>query len=437
MSHESIFGKLALALQSDWRSIARPSQLPPAGDAWSIWLVLAGRGFGKTRTGAEWVLDLVGSGFAKRIALVAPTAADARDVMVEGESGILACSPDWNRPLYEPSKRRLTWPSGAVATTFSAEEPERLRGPQHDASWCDELGAWPYLQETWDQLQFGLRLGKNPRICITTTPRPSKMLKEIIGRAKDESGEVVVTRGRTADNAPNLSKNFLSTIVAKYEGTRLGRQELDAEMLDDVPYALFKSGDVEALRIEKSQLPMLRRIVVAVDPAVTSGENADETGIVVVGIGDDDHCYVLADVSDRLSPDAWARKAIEVYRRFGADRVVAEVNNGGDLVEATLRTADPNVSYRAVHASRGKAVRAEPVAALYEQRKVHHVGNFPQLEDQMFVFTSDFDRKKYGSSPDRLDALVWAITELVISGSNVRLAFGSVTMSSSTSQRHW
>jgi predicted phage terminase large subunit-like protein len=404
----SFAAQLADALENSWPAVARPNQLPPPGDWWQIWLLLAGRGFGKTRTLAEWVCDQAASGQASRIALVAATAADARDVLVEGESGILAVAPPWCRPIYEPSKRRLTWPNGVIATTFSAEEPDRLRGPQHDAAVCDELASWSH-PETWDMLQFGLRLGRKPRCLIATTPRPTKLLRELLAR---EGHDVVVTRGSSYDNKANLAPPFFAQIVKKYEGTRLGRQELNAELLEDTPGALWSQGLIDGTRI--SAAPELTRIVVAIDPAATSGEDADETGVVVVGQDKDGQGYVLADCSGRYTPIEWARIAISAYRTHHADRIVAERNNGGDMVEATLRMVDQNVPVTTVWASRGKVTRAEPISALYEQGRMHHVGTFPQLEDQMTNFTSDFDREAAGYSPDRLDAMVWAATELLV-----------------------
>jgi predicted phage terminase large subunit-like protein len=392
-------------LVSDWRFWARPSQLPPE-NAWRVWLLMAGRGFGKTRTGAEWVRAQVEEGRTRRIALVAPTAADVRDVMIEGESGLLAIAPDHCRPEYEPSKRRLTWPSGAVATCFSAEEPNRLRGPQHDAAWCDELASWRHA-ETWDMLMLGLRLGSDPRCVVTTTPKPIRLLRQLLG----DSG-VVVTRGSTWENRDNLAPAFLAEIVRRYEGTRLGRQELEAELLDDVPGALWTRAAIDRAKV--STEPALRRVVVAVDPALSAGEDADETGIVVAALGQDGQGYVLDDLSGRFPPHGWARRAVAAYHAHKADRVVAEVNNGGDLVEATIRMIDAGASFRAVHASRGKVVRAEPVAALYEQGRVHHVGSFPALEDQMCAFAPSFDRRAAGYSPDRLDALVWALSDLMV-----------------------
>jgi phage terminase large subunit-like protein len=394
-----------LRLPYDWEGFwARPSQLPPAG-SWRVWMLLAGRGFGKTRCGAEWIRSQVKAG-RRRLALVAPTAADVRDVMVEGESGILAIHPDQERPLYEPSKRRLTWSCGAVATTYTADEPERLRGPQADAAWCDEIGSWRY-PEAWDMLMFGMRLGDNPRCVVTTTPRPTKLIRELV---RDPT--TIVTRGSSYENRGNLAPAFFDQIVRKYEGTRLGRQELNAELLEDTPGALWTHALIEANRLRAP--PIMTRVVVAIDPAATSGEESDETGIVVVGKDANGQGYVLADVSGRYAPTEWAKIAIATYKAHSADRIVGEVNNGGDMVEATLRMVDRNVPFTAVRASRGKVVRAEPIAALYEQGRMHHVGTFPQLEDQMANFTTDFDRAAAGYSPDRVDSLVWGCTELLV-----------------------
>jgi len=397
----------ALDLLNRWEFWARPEQLPPPGD-WRIWLVLAGRGFGKTRTGAEQVRAMAIAGRARRIALVGPTAADVRNVMVEGESGLLAVAGPAQRPRWEPSKGRLTWPNGAVATTYSADEPERLRGPQHDFAWCDELAAWRY-PAAWDMLMFGLRLGADPRVVVTTTPKPIKLIRDLLA-----APDVAVTRGTTYDNRANLAPAFLRQIVRRYEGTRLGRQELEAEILDDVPGALWTRERIEQTRVGHDARPELARIVVAIDPAATGGEEADETGLVVAGRDHAGHGWVLADLSGRYAPPEWARRAIAAYRAYQADRIVAEVNNGGDMVAATLRVIDPNAPVAAVRASRGKSARAEPVAALYEQGRIHHVGAFPRLEDQMCAFTADFDRARAGCSPDRVDALVWALSALLV-----------------------
>jgi phage terminase large subunit-like protein len=409
---DSLSQQELLALQFDWQFWARTKQITPPGN-WNVWLNLAGRGYGKTRVGCEWVREQIEAGACKRIAIVAPTAADCRKVIVEGESGILAISPPWFRPRYEPSRRQITWPNGAIAILYSAEEPERLRGPQHDGALCDELGAWKYPQEVWDQLQFTMRLGAHPRQVITTTPRPIPVLKSLVARALDDPGDVVLTRGSTYENA-HLAKSFVETIVARYAGTRLGRQELEAEILDDVPGALWSRARIDELRIGPDRLPALRRIVVAIDPAVSTSEGSDETGIICAGLGEDGHGYILEDRSGRYSPNEWAKEAIALYRARNADRIVGEVNQGGDLVESTLRMVDVNIPFTAVHAAHGKAVRAEPVSALYEQKLVHHVGSLPQLEDQLCIFTADYDRRKAKFSPDRMDALVWALTELKV-----------------------
>lgn len=394
------------ALQWDWRARARPNQIAPAGD-WSTWLVNAGRGFGKTRTGAEWVREEEKAGRATRIALIAETAKDARDVMVEGPSGLLACYPPDERPTYEPSKARVTFRSGAVATLFNATEPDQLRGPQFDCAWCDELAKWRHARETWDMLQFGLRLGTRPRVVVTTTPRPTPVVRELVADPL-----TVITRGSTFDNAGNLAAPFLRTIRAKYEGTRLGRQELNAEILDDLPGALWTRDAIDGSRAAKA--PDMARIVVAIDPSGTGGadDDGDSVGIVIAGRGVDGRGYVLADRTCKLSPGAWAKRACDAYHEFRADRIVAEANFGGAMVEALVRTADRGVSYKAVTASRGKVVRAEPVAALYEQGRVSHVGTFPELEDQMMQFgPSGYVGE---GSPDRADALVWALTEVMM-----------------------
>lgn len=385
-------------------------------------MALAGRGFGKTRLGAEWIREQVKAGYG-RLAMIAPTASDARDVMVEGESGIMAVcwagdkaldgSPI-GRPVYEPSKRRLTWENGAIATLFSAEEPERLRGPQFDAGWCDELAAWKYLRDTWDMYQFGLRLGNDPRTVITTTPKPLALIREI---SKDQNTHV--TRGSTFDNAGNLAPTFLKAIRDKYEGTRLGRQELYAEVLDEAEGALWSRETLEKAYVKEQ--PEMARIVVALDPAITAKEESDETGIVVCGLGRDGKGYLLADRSGRYSPGDWARQAIKLYDEFGADRIIAEGNQGGDMVKHTIQTERKNAAVKIVHASRGKAARAEPVAALYEQEKVKHVGAYPDLEDQLVTW------EPLGGmpSPDRLDALVWGITELMIGATPAKPIFGT------------
>ncbi len=395
------------ALNYRWEFWARPDQLEPSGDWWTVWLALAGRGWGKTRCGAEWVRQIKNE--VGRIGLIAPTAADARDVMVEGESGIMAISPPWDRPLFEPSKRRLTWDNGAMATLYSADEPDRLRGPQHAALWCDELAAWKYMQEAWDMAMFGLRLGNRPKVCATTTPRPLPLIRELL-----KSKTTCVSRGRTYDNLANLAPAFRAAVLAKYEGTRLGRQELNAEVLDDVPGALWTRQTIEEA-LWRNDLPDMKRIVVAVDPSGasgTDGEKADSIGIVAAGLGVDGLGYILADRTCDLSPAGWGRRTVDTYNEFGADRVVAERNYGGAMVEHVIRTVDKSVSYKEVVASRGKVIRAEPVAALYEQGRVRHVGGLTELEDQMCAMTSD--GYMGDGSPDRLDAAVWALSDLML-----------------------
>jgi phage terminase large subunit-like protein len=409
----SLSPEVLAALKYNWDFWARPNQLEPQGD-WLTWLILAGRGFGKTRVGAETIRSWVcgdtplSPGRCSRIALVAETAADARDVIVEGESGLLAIHPKDFRPVYEKTNRKLTWPNGAVAFTYNATEPDQLRGPQHDAAWIDELAKFKYVQETWDQLQFGLRLGNQPRQIVTTTPRPIKIVRKLIN-----DPTCIVTRGRTYDNADNLAATFLRQIEDRYGGTRLGRQELEGEVLDDMPGALWNREIIDNGR--KPIAPDLDRIVVAVDPAATSGEEADETGIVAVGFARDDdgntRGYVLADRSLRGTPDEWAAAAVRLYHELDADRIVAEKNQGGEMVEAVIRSKDRNVPITLVHATRGKYIRAEPISALYEQGRIHHVGRFDQLEDQMCLFTRDAERSP-GDSPDRVDALVWGLSAL-------------------------
>lgn len=393
-----------------WRGWwARPNQLAPEGD-WATWLVLAGRGFGKSRSGSEWLRERWKAG-ASRIAIVAETAADARDVLVEGPSGILAVSPKADRPLYEPSKRRLTWPNGAVGTLYNGTEPDQLRGPEHDTALVDELAKYREAQDTWDNLQFGMRRGDRPQVMVTTTPRPLPIIKAILA-----DPTTVVTRGSTFDNAANLPERFLAAVRTRYEGTRLGRQELFAEILDDLPGALWSRDAIDAGRVRAA--PEMRRVVVAVDPSGTRGasDDGDDIGIIVAGVGIDGRGYVMADRTCKLSPDGWGRRSVEAYREFRADRIVAERNFGGAMVEHVIRTVDPKVSFREVTASRGKVARAEPVAALYEQNRVAHVGTFPELEDQMVNIAPD--GYVGNGSPDRADALVWALTELMLAGEN-------------------
>lgn len=414
---ETLAPEVKAALRWEWDFWARPNQLEPIGSAWTTWLILAGRGFGKTRVGAETIRKWVcgdtplSPGRYSRIALVAETAADARDVMVEGESGLLGVHPKDFRPVYEKTNRKVTWPNGAVAYLYNGTEPDQLRGPQHDAAWVDELAKFRYIQEAWDQLQFGLRLGDHPRQIVTTTPRPLKLIRKLIA---DE--DCFVTRGRTYDNADNLAGPFLRQIEDRYGGTRLGRQELEGEILDDVPGALWNRTTIDEGRIRSDKQPQdLTRVVVSVDPAASSGEDADETGIVGVGISPNsdgyNEGYVLADRSLRGTPEEWAKAAVNLYRELQADRIIAEKNNGGEMVEAVIKAVDRSVPVTLVHASRGKVVRAEPVSALYEQGRIHHVGRFDQLEDQMCSFSQDMIRENEGS-PDRVDALVWGLTHL-------------------------
>lgn len=382
-----------------WQLTGRPKQSLPPG-SWITWLILAGRGFGKTRTGAETVRI-----WAKNfpiIHIVGATAADARDIMIEGESGILAISPPYERPNYEPSKRRLTWPNGSKAIIFSADEPDRLRGPQCHKAWADELASWRY-PDAWDQLNFGLRLGTSPQVIVTTTPRPTKIIR---GLAKDKTTHLTI--GTTYENRDNLADAFFHHILTQYEGTRLGRQEINAEILEDIEGALWNSKLIELSRVKTH--PELTRVVVAIDPAATSKKDSDKTGIVVCGKGIDGHGYVLEDRSGIYSPQQWARVAIGLYEKHKADRIVAEINNGGEMCEHVLRSQVSNVSYKSVHATRGKAIRAEPIVSLYEQGKCHHVGILPELEEEMTGWAPDLGL----SSPDRLDALVWAFTDLML-----------------------
>jgi phage terminase large subunit-like protein len=392
-----------------WPFWARIEQLPPAGD-WRFWLFRGGRGGGKTRAGAEAIRGMVEEGRHRRIALVAPTIAAGRQVMIEGESGLLAVCPSWFRPAYEPSRHRLRWPNGATATLYSADAPERLRGPQHDAFWADELCAWREASYAWDMLLLGLRLGTNPRGIITTTPKPITLYKQLLA-----DPTVVVTVSSTFRNAANLAPEFLNEIISRYQGTRLGRQELDAELVDDVEGALWRREWIARNRV--SIAPHLESTIVAVDPAVTGTAASHETGIVVAGVDHRGHVYVLEDLSMRGSPHAWARRAVEAYHTHRATDIVAEGNQGGELVRVTLQTVDEDASITIVHASHGKRTRAEPVAALYEQGRVHHVGTFPTLEDQLCLW----DATSGDISPDRLDALVWAVTQLGVDNAPLRL----------------
>lgn len=401
----------AEALEYDWRFWARKNQIEPDGE-WSTWLALAGRGFGKTEAGAQWVRDRVSSG-ARSIALVAETQKDLEEVMV---ARLLAIHPEDQRPSVRFKPVRVTWPNGAIALGYNGTEPDQLRGPEFDTAWVDELAKYRYARETWDMLQFTMRAGTDPRVFVTTTPRPIPVIREIAADRK-----TVITRGSTFDNAANLPKKFLDKLKDRYEGTRLGRQELHAEILDDLPGALWTREMFDDHRVDKA--PDLQRIVVAIDPSGTAGasDDGDSIGIVVAGKGIDGRGYVLADRSCKLSPDGWGRRAVAAYHEFGADRIVAERNFGGAMVEHVIKTVDRNVSYKEVTASRGKVVRAEPVAALYEQGRVSHVGAIYDLEDQMCLMGPDGYIGE--GSPDRLDAGVWALTELLVDETSVPAMF--------------
>ncbi|ADZ71355.1 DNA-packaging protein [Polymorphum gilvum] len=401
-------------LLHDWPTFAHGHQMPPPG-AWSLWLLMGGRGAGKTRAGAEWIrARALGhrwceAAVAGRIALVGETFADVREVMIEGVSGLLAVHPRHERPAWNPSRRRLEWPNGAVAQAFSAEDPEALRGPQFDIAWSDELAKWRHAEETFDMLQFGLRLGARPRQLVTTTPRPVPLLKRLI----DLPG-TALTHAPTRANALFLAPGFLERIVARYQGTRLGRQELDGELIEDRPDALWRRDALEACRVDRAP-DALVRIVVAVDPPATATRRSDGCGLIVAGLGADGVAYVLADRSRRPArPADWAGAAVALWHHYRADCLVAEVNQGGDMVRAVIAGIDPAVPVRCVRATRGKLLRAEPVAMLYDQGRVRHVGALPELEDEMADFGPG--GLSSGRSPDRLDALVWALSELMPAG---------------------
>lgn len=401
------------ALEYDWRFWGRPAQFTPDGD-WETWVIDAGRGFGKTRAGAEWVREQVDAG-KQRIALIGETYKDLVEVMCFGDSGLAGVFPPHQKPKIVASPHvQVQFHTGAIALGYNATQPGQLRGPQFDAAWCDELAKWRYARETWDMLQFGLRLGDKPQALVTTTPRPIPLLKEIKAEAT-----TVVTRGSTFDNAGNLAPSFLKRVKARYEGTRLGRQELYAETLDDLPGALWTRDRLDGPRI--SEAPAMSRVVVAVDPSGTGGadDGGDSIGIVIAGKGLDGRGYVLGDWTCKLSPSGWARRAVEAFEHFDADRIVAERNFGGAMVEHTIRTVSPDVSYKEVVASRGKIARAEPIAALYEQGRVSHVGAHSELEDQLCMFGPNGFIGE--GSPDRADALVWALTELMLDGSSYSL----------------
>ena len=384
-----------------WLEDARENQLPPEGN-WLTWLIMSGRGWGKTRTGAEWIAHHAITQDRTRWAVVAPTFADARDTCAEGESGLInilnryKALANWNRSIGE-----ILLTNGSRIKLFSAEEPDRLRGPQHHGAWCDELAAW-VRPEAYDQLQFGLRLGERPQTVITTTPKPVPLLKNLLKR-----DNAVITRGSTYENRANLASTALAELEARYGNTRLGRQELQGELLEDMEGALWTRAWIEDKRLEPKDMPPLYRIVVAIDPAVTSNEDSDETGIVVAGATSEGHFYVLEDATLKATPDGWGRRAVQAFNDWSADKIIAETNNGGDMIIATIQQVDRLVPVKKVVASRGKQLRAEPISALYEQGRVHHVGMFSKLEDQMVTWTPESRQ-----SPDRLDALVWALTEL-------------------------
>lgn len=396
----------------DWTLNARREQLPPPGK-WRIWLMLAGRGFGKTRSGAEWVRGIAESDGSARIALVGATLQEARGVMVEGESGLLAIAPYWDRPIWNPALRRLIWKSGAQAMLFGAAEPDSLRGPQFTHIWADEIAKWAYAESAWDTLMMALRLGRHPRAIATTTPRPAPLIRRLVGQAN-----VAVTRGRTQDNRANLAADFLAAMERDYGGTALGRQELDGELIEELQGALWTRALIERCRVRRETLALagerpFGRVVVGVDPP--AGTHGDACGIVVVALGHDGRGHVIEDASVAgASPERWAGAVAAAAIRNGADRVVAEANNGGAMVESVLRAAEAGLPVRLVHASRGKSARAEPVAALYERERIVHVGAFPMLEDQMCGLVMGGGYAGPGRSPDRADALVWAVTELLL-----------------------
>jgi phage terminase large subunit-like protein len=409
------------ALQKEYTFWARPEQIEPEGDH-NVWFLNCGRGFGKTWTGAQWVREKVKEGH-KRIACVASTNSDIERVMVKGESGFLALCSKYDKtyknkemgfPEWSPTKRTLTWANGAKVEFYSAEEPERLRGPQFSAAWCDELAAWNKDISTWDMLQFCLRLGKHPKVCVTTTPKSTKLVRKLLKDPK-----TCVTVGSTFDNAANLADTYLTAVKEQYEGTRLGRQELYAEVLEENEGALWTLEVLDACQIDRKDLPDLTRVVVSVDPAVTSNAESDMTGIVVAGVDVNGKGYILGDYTDKLTPQGWAAKAIELYHKFEADRIVAEVNQGGDLVKHTIHGEDETVPLKMVRASRGKYARAEPVSALYERGLVHHVSDTDDPEaslNELQVQLTTWEPLGSIGSPDRLDALVWALTELMLNG---------------------
>jgi predicted phage terminase large subunit-like protein len=401
---EQIPARVRRAMFFDWRAKGRPQQHLPEG-RWRFWLALPGRGWGKTATGGHAVKEWEQNG-AGRIALIGATAADARDVMVTGETGILAAYPRRERPMYRKSLRCVDFhkTGGGKAFLYSAEEPERLRGPQHHKGWLDELAAWEKPELAFAQFKFGLRLGQSPQGLITTTPKTIEIVLQLLAESQDPSGRIVVTRGSTFDNAMNLPDDFLEEMIKSFGGTRLGRQELEGEVLEDVD-ALFRAEWIH----HADTLPELRRTIVAIDPAIRSQNHNDETGIIVCALGVDGRGYVLADRSGRLSPDAWAKRVLSAFDDFDANLILAETNRGGEMVGNTLKTLRPHVPFKEVQADKGKGLRAEPVAALYEQGRVSHAERFATLEKQL----TTWNPKESPESPDRLDALVWGLRELM------------------------
>ncbi len=395
-----------LTKRYDWLTNARPNQRPPGG-SWKTWMILAGRGFGKTRTGSETLRHWVQTEQFKRIALVGGSLHEVRSVMVEGESGLLNVHPPKERPLYVPSQRLIKWPNGAIAQFFGAEAYEQLRGPQFDCAWVDELAKFRHAEDVWQQLQLCLRLGNHPKCIVTTTPRPTKLMKELLN-----SSDVIVTRGSTFDNAANLAPGYLEQIRKQFLNTRLGAQELYAEMLTETAGALWQRSMIQYRppTYADDGRPELERIVIAIDPATTTHDHSDETGIIVAGIDANKQTYVLEDLSGKLSPHDWGRRVIDSYYRLKADRVVVEINKGGDLVENVLKAIDPTIPLKSVRATRGKYTRAEPIAALYEQNRVFHATPLSILEQQICDYIPGITTK----SPDRMDALVWALTELML-----------------------
>ncbi len=400
---------------TDWFLQARREQIPPLWD-WFVWIIMAGRGFGKNFAGSNWLINEHVSGHAKNSGIIAATSADLRRFCVEGPSGILSQAPDWFRPSYKPATSKLVWPDGATTSLFTSEIPDRLRGPNLDKVWCDELAAWRYLDDTWDMLQLCLRYGDKPQCLVTTTPRPKKILRDLLKRVRSEDlpdGNVALSFGSTYDNADNLPGRYIEEITSLYKGTRLERQEIYGELLDEFEGSLWSYKLLDECRV--SEHPILTRIGIGVDPAITSNEDSDLTGIVAAGTAANRQGYVIGEHSLRGSPEQWGMKVAALYHDLNADFVVAEQNQGGEMVESTIRAVDSSVNVRLVHASKGKVTRAEPISAMYEQNRIHHVGTFAALEDEMCLFLpGEIKQKSRGKkSPDRADALVYVLTELM------------------------